>query len=286
MSDSLAPRPPELIASMAAIPSAPPAPVVVHTRQALHAGRFHRWHVEEGTPQEEESWLITYLDVMTLLLVMMVVMLSFAEPRSTKLPKGEVAGAPGVGIKVAGQGEGVPSTVVPPIPLPHPVTASGGGTGQQPEPGKKPQNGGADGGVSLEGLGSDVQATVQEGVVSFRISSEVLFAPGDAALTEVGKKVMDTLLPVFNKAPDHTIVVEGHTDNQPINTTRFPSNWELAAGRAGSVVRHFQTRGINPTRLRATGYADTKPLASNNTAEGRSTNRRVELVMEAPRPPR
>lgn len=284
MSDNLAPRPPELVASMAAIPTAPPKVVPVAARQSVRAGRFQRWHVDQPPPPEEENWLITYLDVMNLLFVMMVVMLAFSEPKTKHIPKG-VGSVPQAVVKAA-SGDGVPSTVVPPIPMPMPLTPAGGATGQQPEPGKKPQNGGADGGVSLEGLGADVKATVQEGVVSFRISSEVLFAPGEATLTEAGKKVMDTLLPVFNKAPDHTIVVEGHTDNQPINTARFPSNWELAAGRAGSVVRHFQTRGINPTRLRATGYADTKPLAGNDTPEGRSTNRRVELVMEAPRPPR
>jgi len=123
---------------------------------------------------------------------------------------------------------------------------------------------------------------VGEGVVRFRISSEILFASGDSALTPAGQAVMDRLLPAFNQAQDHTIVVEGHTDNVPINTVRFPSNWELAAARAGSVVRHLETRGLNPTRLRATGLADTRPIAPNTTAEGRAANRRVEITMEAP----
>jgi chemotaxis protein MotB len=127
-----------------------------------------------------------------------------------------------------------------------------------------------------------VEVIKGEGVVRFRISSELLFASGDSDLTPQGQKVIDQLLPALNRVPDYTIVVEGHTDNVPIQTARFPSNWELAAGRAGSVVRHLQSRGLNPTRLRASGFADTRPIASNATPEGRAANRRVEITMESP----
>lgn len=246
---------------------------------ALHGGRFERWHVEATPPQEEETWLITYLDVITLLLAMMVVMLAFSEPVSQKFQgeRRESALAPHSPVVQSAADSG--TSVVPPVPLPHPVTAPAPADGPplntrptQPPPPALP----------IGDLGSNIEVTVGEGVVRFRISSEILFASGDSALTPAGQAVMDRLLPAFNQAQDHTIVVEGHTDNVPINTVRFPSNWELAAARAGSVVRHLETRGLNPTRLRATGLADTRPIAPNTTAEGRAANRRVEITMEAP----
>jgi chemotaxis protein MotB len=73
--------------------------------------------------------------------------------------------------------------------------------------------------------------------------------------------------------------VEGHTDSIPISTEKFPSNWELSTTRASSIVRYFIAKSINPDRLKASGYADTKPIASNATPEGRAQNRRVEIVI-------
>ncbi|MBV8634840.1 MAG: OmpA family protein, partial [Burkholderiaceae bacterium] len=78
---------------------------------------------------------------------------------------------------------------------------------------------------------------------------------------------------------DNRVVVEGHTDNVPIQTTQFPSNWELSAARAASIVRALQERGIAAERLEASGMADTKPKSSNSNAQGRSENRRVSLLV-------
>src|SRR5690625_7301960 len=75
------------------------------------------------------------------------------------------------------------------------------------------------------------------------------------------------------------ITVEGHTDSVPIRSARFPSNWELSGARAGSVVRYLEANGIHSERLRAVGYADTRPLGSNDTVQGRASNRRVELTI-------
>lgn len=94
--------------------------------------------------------------------------------------------------------------------------------------------------------------------------------------------MLQQLVPVFNSS-QHNVVVVGHTDSVPISSARFPSNWELSSARAGSVVRYLQANGVDGRRLRAVGYADTQPLADNASAEGRARNRRVELVLEAPR---
>jgi len=249
---------------------------------ALHSGRYERWHVDTEPVQEEEAWLITYLDMMTLLLAMLVVMLAFSEPVSEAFrgEQREIALDKLYPREQAAADAG--TTILPPIPLPHPAMAPARVEGDPvdiraaPVPPAPPA-------LNLGDLGENVDVgTDAKGVTRFRISSELLFAPGQAALTPAGQRVIDELLPVLNQAMGHTIVVEGHTDNVPIATARFPSNWELAAGRAGAVVRHLETRGLNPMRLRATGVADTQPLADNATAPGRAQNRRVEIVLEAP----
>lgn len=260
----------------------------------LQKGRFQRWHAEPDAVPEEEGWLITYLDVMTLLLVMLVLMLAFSEPIARKPPLGraEAQGqaAPSAGQPLPGGG----GSIVPPIGLPAATPGPGTHPSEQRAPDAPstapggPASSSASSGASaaptvpLGDLGKDIEVLVRDEGVSFRIPSEVLFGSGEAALTPAGQTVIDRLLPTLNQVPDYTIVVEGHTDNVPIQTARFPSNWELSAARASSVVRHLEARGLNPTRLRATGYADTRPLAPNDTPEGRALNRRVEITLEPP----
>ncbi|MDT7928093.1 flagellar motor protein MotB [Tepidimonas sp.] len=288
-----------LQAARAASPAAtsPPAPSapVPQRPTPLQKGRYSRWHADPDPVVEEETWLLTYLDVMTLLLVMLVVMLAFSEPITRKPPLGrpeaQGSSAPSVGQPLPGGG----GSIVPPVGLPSPTPGPGAHTAErQSPPASDAVPGAADApaardpaqALGLSGLGQDIQILVRDEGVSFRIPSEVLFASGEAVLTPAGQAVIDQLLPAFNRQPDYTVVVEGHTDNVPIQTARFPSNWELSAARASSVVRHLEARGLNPTRLRATGYADTRPLAPNDTPQGRALNRRVEITLEPPVRPR
>lgn len=110
------------------------------------------------------------------------------------------------------------------------------------------------------------------------IKSSFLFASGDARLSRAAVPVMgqiaDVLSPVANP-----IQVEGFTDNQPISTARFPSNWELSAARAASVVNLMDRFGVDPRRMSAVGYGEYKPIADNDTEQGRQKNRRVVLVV-------
>jgi chemotaxis protein MotB len=256
----------------------------------LQRGRYSRWHADPDPVPEEEGWLLTYLDVMTLLLVMLVVMLAFSEPISRKPPLGRpMPTTPGTAAAAAPQSPIEGGQIVPPL------VESPSGPGEQPHhqrapaaPDVSPSSTAGPNAQSLglTDLGQDIQILVRDDGVSIRIPSEVLFASGEAGLTPAGQAVIDRLLPAFNRLPDYTVVVEGHTDNVPIQTARFPSNWELSAARASSVVRHLEARGLNPTRLRATGYADTRPLAPNDTPQGRALNRRVEITLEPPVRPR
>jgi chemotaxis protein MotB len=115
--------------------------------------------------------------------------------------------------------------------------------------------------------------------LAVEINASVLFAPGQATLQQpesIGAlEAVAKLLAVAHQE----IRVEGHTDNMPIASPVFPSNWELSSARASSVVRLFVAAGIAPARLAAVGYADHKPVEANETAEGRSRNRRVTLMI-------
>jgi chemotaxis protein MotB len=126
-----------------------------------------------------------------------------------------------------------------------------------------------------------VEVTRQPGGLDLQISDSILFTPASAALTESGRALLDELAGLLVDLP-YELSVEGHTDDRPIATQRFPSNWELASSRASGVTRYLIGRGIAPGRVRAIGYADTRPLADNASAEGRSRNRRVSFILRLP----
>ncbi len=107
----------------------------------------------------------------------------------------------------------------------------------------------------------------------------ILFESGRARLKEEGKEALAEVARVLREIPNRDFQVAGHTDNVPIRTRRFPSNWELSTQRAVNVVRFLLEQGFEATRLSAAGYADTQPVASNETPSGRQQNRRIEIVL-------
>ena len=119
--------------------------------------------------------------------------------------------------------------------------------------------------------------------LAVEINASVLFAPAQAtiqpeaiaSLTNVAHTLADI---------DNVVHIEGHTDNLPIQTSLYPSNWELSGARASSVVRLFAANGVAPSRLQAVGFAENRPIASNATADGRQHNRRVTLLILADTP--
>lgn len=134
--------------------------------------------------------------------------------------------------------------------------------------------------LALRELGNDVEVVVNERSVSFRVNNEILFDSSQADLSRSGLSVLRRIVSVL-KESNHVVTVEGHTDSVPVRrNVRFPSNWELSSARAGSVVRYLQANGIASQRLKAVGYADTRPIADNHSPEGRASNRRVELLIE------
>lgn len=114
--------------------------------------------------------------------------------------------------------------------------------------------------------------------IRVEIDASLLFAPGQAELSEDSQPVLEAVATVLKNA-DQAIQIEGHTDAVPISTGRFPSNWELSTSRASAVVRLLIANGVDAARLGATGYADTRPLESNESEEGRRRNRRVTVMI-------
>jgi chemotaxis protein MotB len=114
--------------------------------------------------------------------------------------------------------------------------------------------------------------------VAVDISTDILFGSGQARLSRPAIGALERLAAVLKPWPN-AVRVEGHTDDRPIDTTAFPSNWELSAARAASVVHLFMDRGIAPDRLAVLGFGQYRSVASNTTAAGRNANRRVEVVI-------
>ncbi|PIQ37912.1 MAG: flagellar motor protein MotD [Lysobacterales bacterium CG17_big_fil_post_rev_8_21_14_2_50_64_11] len=110
------------------------------------------------------------------------------------------------------------------------------------------------------------------------IRTDILFPSGVATITPSAHVVLDELSTIFARF-NNSIRVEGYTDDRPINTLVFPSNWELSAARAASVVRRFAEHGVAPDRLGIIGWGEQRPAASNDSAEGRNQNRRVLIVV-------
>lgn len=133
--------------------------------------------------------------------------------------------------------------------------------------------------VMFNKLGGKVKVEETDDGVVITIADLVLFEPGASDISPGGLEVMQKIAKVLAQFA-YPIKVAGHTDNIPINTAKFASNWELSSNRASDVVRFLIGQGIDPRLLSAQGYAEFKPIASNKTAKGRSKNRRVEIIYE------
>ena len=137
---------------------------------------------------------------------------------------------------------------------------------------------------ALLGFSSD-ELTVREegGKVYVAMSDKLLFESGKAIVNAQGKKALGKLAEVLNKQTEIDVYIEGHTDNVPIKTAVFQDNWDLSVIRATSVVRILtETYGVNPMQIQPCGRGEFKPVADNETADGRAKNRRTEIIM-APR---
>lgn len=133
--------------------------------------------------------------------------------------------------------------------------------------------------IQNEGLDAQVSVNVSNKGVFVGINETILFDPGSAEIKDSGLEVLNKLEGVINSF-ENDILVEGHTDDIPMHTARFPSNWELSSGRAISVVRYLtETKSVLPERIAAVGYGEYNPAVPNDSAENRQKNRRVNILI-------
>jgi len=136
--------------------------------------------------------------------------------------------------------------------------------------------------LSLHDMIENEDVIIKQGEdwLELEMKSNVLFFSGEARLAKMAVPIIGKVANILRDS-SNLIQVEGFTDNNPIHTPRFPSNWELSAARAASVVHLLDRYGVNPARLSAIGFGEFKPVADNSTEEGRQKNRRVVLVILA-----
>jgi len=131
--------------------------------------------------------------------------------------------------------------------------------------------------IEAEGLDDKVQVVEEKDFILVRLDSEVFFESGSAEINPEGLEVLRSISETL-RAIENAILISGHTDNVPISTGIYKSNWELSTARATNVVRYFvEELGLDPTKFTATGNGEFQPVGDNNTPEGRQRNRRIEI---------
>ena len=137
--------------------------------------------------------------------------------------------------------------------------------------------------VDLEKAVGNLETKIEEGRLKVSFKGDILFPSGKHQLKKEGEKLLESALPVLKKGTEkYDIFIAGHTDNVPIKPearNKYASNWELSTYRAISVVKYLTGKGMNPQVLTAAGYGEHKPVASNDSEEGKARNRRVELFL-------
>jgi chemotaxis protein MotB len=124
-----------------------------------------------------------------------------------------------------------------------------------------------------------LKVKIADGRMVLVLATDILFDQGSARLSEAGESAISEVAQVLANFPQRAFQVEGHTDNDPISTKRYPSNWELAADRSITVVKTMINNGLPPTQISASSYGAQRPTADNSTAEEKSQNRRIEIVI-------
>lgn len=236
----------------------------------------------EEEHENHERWLVSYADFITLLFAFFVVMYAISSVNEGKyrvLSDSIVNAFRNVSVNASGQAIVV---VAAPAAPPKPSVVSKTQDAAKARQREKMRN------VAKDIL--EVMAPlVQQGKVrvletsrgvTIEINDSILFSPGQAQLHPASVKAMQAVAEVL-AASDFPITIEGHTDNVPINTLQFPSNWELSAVRATTVLRLFADAGVGAERLTAIGYGETRPVEPNLLADGRARNRRVTIMIDS-----
>ena len=230
-----------------------------------------------------ERWLVSYADFITLLFAFFVVMFAVSQVDSRKVGRFTESFSKAIGIAVfPHNGHGV----LPGLQAAIAQTETQGSNDTQPLPSELEELQSLLMAESARNVAlANVQVVRRRNELVLRLPEGIVFASGDASVKESAMRTLLALAATLR--PRRVDVrVEGHTDNRPIHTTRFRSNWDLSTARATSVLEHLIAEGqMPPERLSAAGYGEFHPVASNDTDANRQLNRRVDLVVSAQPPP-
>lgn len=222
-----------------------------------------------------ERWLVSYADFMTLLFAFFVVMFASSQVDTQKVGRFTESFSKAVGIEVFPESG---KSLLGGNSTKDALTVAGKGDESLP--------------IELEELRAimrenakkqemaGVQVLIRRNEIVLRLADNVVFASGTDEIQPAARIVLQHMADDL-KSRKVDIRVEGHTDDKPIKTFRFRSNWDLSTSRATAVVADFANAGIDPTRLSAAGYGEFHPIATNASSEGRAQNRRVDVVVSA-----
>lgn len=272
----------------------------------------------ETRGSDHSVWILSYLDVMMILFAFFVLLFAYQKALvPSDKPGAKLSAASAVGKAattkpkkktVAGSNVPVQTSAEPVVSTMRAQSALSGFSRQLPQEALREATPGsgdvnrdtvsgaarltmAQSGQSIaQALGAVTQGNQVEVLtagrgVQLELSEAILFDPASADLKGGGEALLERLLPVLQQQSG-ILYVEGHTDNRPIASARFPSNWELSTARATAVTRYLISRGISSERIRAVGLADTQPRSGNDSAQARARNRRVTLVLADDQRPR
>jgi chemotaxis protein MotB len=264
------------------------------------SSRRRKGHAHEEEHENEERWLVSFADMMTLLFCLFMVLFAISSVNTSKFEALQLALQDAFSGKILSGGKAVmttgstestsPSTPEPPLPAIQPVVAINQTASQSSaEAAKKAQKEQEDFKrlkrridelAKAAGVAANVRTEIRlQGLVIELLTDKVFFASGSARLHPSATRLLEKVAGVIAGEARHPVVVEGHTDSQPIATGQFPSNWQLSGDRAAAVVQNFAANGVLERRLSLTGYASERPKATNATPQGRARNRRVDVVL-------
>jgi chemotaxis protein MotB len=251
----------------------------------------------EHNDHPDERWLVTYADLMTLLVALFMVLFSISSVNKSKfetlqhslqdafsgriLPGGKSIKESGGTDNIANPAPDAPTSTLQSYVGGRPresTQPAAGQTKEQQDFTKLKQE--IDAYAAQKGLSGKVKTAITPDGLSIRLLTDnLLFDSGSAVPRGDAMGLLSKLANVLGSQPDHQLVVEGNTDDVPIRSAEFPDNWALSTSRAESIVRTFAHDGITPKRMTAAGRGEFKPVAPNTTAGGRSLNRRVEILV-------
>ena len=253
-----------------------------------------RRHVETASHENDERWLLTYADMITLLLAMFMVLFAISSVNVGKfrdlshslqdafsgkvLPGGTALTATGAAADQVERED--PEPPLPNLQAPVGGRVENGRKRQAEEEDFRALKRQIDRYAREHGLERELETHIaRRGLVIRLLTDRILFDSGEASLKRESRPLLSQIGRLLKFEVRHPILVEGHTDNVPISSPVFPTNWELSTARAARVVRAFIRAGVGRARLAAVGYGDLRPLASNANDPGRRRNRRVEVVL-------